>query len=710
MKNILGLLFALTFFIPSISVAQTYIRGNNLIETQASTATGATTTTLTKSSQTNQDFTGSTTQTVVLPSASTLDVGRRFYITNHSTGTVTVKFGDGSTTALALPGGTQGILIVESNGSTNGTWNVVGLTSSTSVVPVASGGTGLSQGTSGGILGFTGTTTLASSAALTANQLIIGGGSGATPSTLAAGSQYQALVMGSSTPGYAALNLAQSAAVTGVLGLTNGGTNVTSVTIAPTGSSFAGWDANSNLSANAFLGGYQAIVSAAATTTLTVASPIQTYVTGSTTQTIKLPVTNTLVVGEQFIVTNLSTGTATVTSSGANTLQAMAQNTQLIATVISTSGTGTASWNWAYQAVQNSLAGGGTVSSVTFTGDGVVDSSTPSSAVTSSGSVTATIINQTKNTFLAGPTSGSNAAPSFRVLNAADYTAPVYQAFTTTGSTVGYMFTISSGSATTGWTYTNNGHTYTVAATIASQTQIWMSGASAPTGSGTLTCATGCSGNLTFSSAVAYATYTMPTSPSALYCEIVACGGGGGGASSGTGNPGSASGGNGSATQFGYGGLIVVGPGLGGAYSGGTGGTGGSCSQAAGAIGTCQPGTTGEGAAYNNSVANENAGGEGGGNSFTPGGVGGGAGSAAPAATNACQGAGGGGSNGNLASFSGSGGGGSGYTRSIVAASTIGSALPYFIGTFGSAGTGGTSGNAGGQGGAGYGEIRCFFQ
>lgn len=51
-------------------------------------------------------------------------------------------------------------------------------------VAVADGGTGLSSGTSGGILGFTGTGTLASSVALTANAIVLGGGAGATPTPL----------------------------------------------------------------------------------------------------------------------------------------------------------------------------------------------------------------------------------------------------------------------------------------------------------------------------------------------------------------------------------------------------------------------------------------------------------------------------------------------------------------------------------------------
>lgn len=51
-------------------------------------------------------------------------------------------------------------------------------------VAVADGGTGLSAGTSGGVLGFTGTGTIASSVALTANALVLGGGAGATPTPM----------------------------------------------------------------------------------------------------------------------------------------------------------------------------------------------------------------------------------------------------------------------------------------------------------------------------------------------------------------------------------------------------------------------------------------------------------------------------------------------------------------------------------------------
>ncbi len=110
------------------------------------------------------------------------------------------------------------------------------------------------------------------------------------------------------------------------------------------------------------LAGYSTTATAATTTTLTATSNYQQYFTGTTTQTVLLPVTGTLVLGQQYEIINNSSGVVTVQSSGANTIQAMAANTQLIVTCISTSGTTAASWNAEYS-FQN---GGGAVSSGTI--------------------------------------------------------------------------------------------------------------------------------------------------------------------------------------------------------------------------------------------------------------------------------------------------------------------------------------------------------
>lgn len=63
-----------------------------------STATAAGTTTLTNTSSVYQIFTGSSAQTVVLPSTSTLSLGWSFHLVNNSTGTLTVQ----TSTAVVL--------------------------------------------------------------------------------------------------------------------------------------------------------------------------------------------------------------------------------------------------------------------------------------------------------------------------------------------------------------------------------------------------------------------------------------------------------------------------------------------------------------------------------------------------------------------------------------------------------------------------------
>ena len=272
----------------------------NHIPGYTTTATAAGTTTLTVSSTAEQYFTGTTTQTVVLPVATTLVNGQQFTIVNNSTGVVTVQ-SSGLNTLQAMAAGTQLVLTMINTAGGTGTaswsWAYSYLASSVSTF-------------SAGTTGF-------------------------TPNTATGG----------------AVTLA------GTLAIANGGTNVTSVTVAPTATAFAGWDANKNLSANSLINGYATTATAAGTTTLFVGSAAQQYFTGSTTQTVVLPVATTLVNGQQFTITNNSTGVVTVQSSGLNTLQAMAAGTELIATLINTAGgTGTASWSWTYAPLNISAA------------------------------------------------------------------------------------------------------------------------------------------------------------------------------------------------------------------------------------------------------------------------------------------------------------------------------------------------------------------
>lgn len=137
--------------------------------------------------------------------------------------------------------------------------------------------------------------------------------------------------------------------VTGILPIANGGTNKSSVTTAPTASSWAGWDANSNLSANNFIPGYVTTATAGGTTILTVASPATQYWTGSSNQTVRLPDVTTLVLGQTFTILNSGTGTVTVQSNSFNTVVALAPSTYGVFICISSSNNTAAGWQSIYQ-------------------------------------------------------------------------------------------------------------------------------------------------------------------------------------------------------------------------------------------------------------------------------------------------------------------------------------------------------------------------
>jgi len=91
----------------------------------------------------------------------------------------TTTFGSGTVTSVAasVP---AFLSIAGSPITTSGT---LAITYSGTALPVANGGTGLTSGTSGGVLYYSAAGTLASSAALTASTLLVGGGAGAAPST-----------------------------------------------------------------------------------------------------------------------------------------------------------------------------------------------------------------------------------------------------------------------------------------------------------------------------------------------------------------------------------------------------------------------------------------------------------------------------------------------------------------------------------------------
>lgn len=90
--------------------------------------------------------------------------------------------------------------------------------------------------------------------------------------------------------------------------------------------------------------GYTTTATAAGTTTLTVASNSYQYFTGSTTQTVVMPVTSTLELGRTWIIVNTSTGALTVNSSGGNLITTIPAGSSATVQCILLTGTTAASW------------------------------------------------------------------------------------------------------------------------------------------------------------------------------------------------------------------------------------------------------------------------------------------------------------------------------------------------------------------------------
>ena len=129
------------------------------------------------------------------------------------------------------------------------------------------------------------------------------------------------------------------------LSVAYGGTAVNSVTSVPTASSWAGWDANRNLSANNVMEGYSTTVTSSTVKILTSSSPYQQYFTGTVGQLVVMPITSTLVLGQSWNIVNNSTSEVDVETSASVVMAYMGPNEQIIITCILTSGTTAASWS-----------------------------------------------------------------------------------------------------------------------------------------------------------------------------------------------------------------------------------------------------------------------------------------------------------------------------------------------------------------------------
>jgi hypothetical protein len=269
----------------------------------------------------------------------------------------------------------------------------------------------------------------------------------------------------------------------------------------------------------------------------------------------------------------------------------------------------------------------------------------------------------------------------------------------TTGSgnhNLTWYFFIASGNATSGATYTNNGVTYTVSATIAAGTLLQATGNAAPTTSGTLTKASG----------TGDATLTFYAVRSCIMMEVTAIGGGGGGGGSGT--AGNVTGGTGGNTTFGT--TLIVASGGPGGTGGGSGSSAGGAASLGGLTGIAAVGNEGGAPSRSIGAFNGAMGGPLGGSSAF-GGAGGSAYGANPGHAATAYGAGGGGGGADFTAsnnFTGGGGSAGGFVKAYITSPLY--TYAYSIGAGGTAGTGGSSGGAGGAGFAGVVLVIEHFQ
>lgn len=248
---------------------------------------------------------------------------------------------------------------------------------------------------------------------------------------------------------------AASPTLTGTITL-NGTVTGSGTATGATASTVALRDANANLSAANVIDGYTTTATAAGTTTLTVSSNWQQFFTGTTTQTVVLPVASTLTLGMSWCIVNTSTGTITVQSSGSNTVVTIPGGSQSVVTCILASGTTAASWS--------ATPPYATLASPAFTGTPTVP--TPSTADSSTKAASTAYVQNNLASYLTTSTASSTYAPLASPALTGTPTAPTAASGTNT-TQVATMAAVQTAVQITGGTVTMQGSktsAYTAAA------------------------------------------------------------------------------------------------------------------------------------------------------------------------------------------------------------------------------------------------------
>lgn len=318
----------------------------------ATTATAAGTTTLTVNSVELQVFTGSTTQTVALPTTSVV-AGTRFMIVNNSTGVVTVQSSGANTIATVSPGNRVTVISVVATPTTAAHWSAVTATNADAVSTPTVGTVALRDAQANlsadaFIPGFATTVTAAGTTTLTVDSPEVQFFTGSSTQTcvlpttgVVAGQRYT--IVNQST-GALAVNASGGASVVS-LGAVYAGifiaTQATPTTAAhwqavsvqsigasaigqsPSAFTIPQRNGDSDIRSNAFVATGTLVTSSGGTTTLVTGSTQLQVITGTSAHTMQLPTTG-VIQWKPFEFVNESTQSVTINSSGGNLVKTLA--------------------------------------------------------------------------------------------------------------------------------------------------------------------------------------------------------------------------------------------------------------------------------------------------------------------------------------------------------------------------------------------------